>query len=70
MDNAFKYAETHKMETESDYPYTARTGTCKAESSEGIFEVSSYSDVTHNSASQLMAALNKHVVSVAIEADK
>jgi cathepsin L len=28
MDHAFKYAETNKMETESDYKYTARDGTC------------------------------------------
>ena len=45
MDHAFRYAESHKMELESDYRYTARNGNCKASASKGVFEVKGYHDV-------------------------
>ena len=45
MDWAFKYAETHSLETEADYPYSARNGTCKAVASKGKVEVKTYADV-------------------------
>lgn len=70
MDYAFKYAESNKMEEESAYRYTARDGTCKYSVSKGVFNVRSYTDVSHNSPSQLTSASNMGVVSVAIEADK
>lgn len=41
--NAFKYFKVHGLEPESDYPYTSGTtkvaGTCKADPSEGVLEV-------------------------------
>jgi len=70
MDYAFKYTESHKLETESEYPYTAADGTCKYKKAEGKVEISSYKDVTPNSPSQLEAAANIGPVSVAIEADQ
>merc|ERR1711990_308327 len=69
MDQAFEYIKTHPLESESDYGYTARTGTCKYDKSKGVGTVASYTDVTPNSPDQLRAALNNQPVSVAIEAD-
>ena len=70
MDYAFKYAESHKMDLESDYKYKAKDGRCEEKSYTGVFSPKSYSDVRKNSESQLQAASDKQVVSVAIEADK
>ena len=69
MDNAFKYIEQAPLETESEYPYTARDGTCQASGS-GIGKVADYTDVTPGSPAQLKAAIAKGPVSVAIEADQ
>merc|ERR1712224_1121786 len=70
MDNAFKYIETAPLELESEYPYTARDGTCHYVSSKGSGKVMSYNDVQTGSPSQLKAALNKQPVAIAIEADQ
>jgi C1A family cysteine protease len=70
MDNAFKYIKTAPLETESDYAYTARDGSCSYVSSKGVGKVTSYSDVTPNSPAQLQAAVAQGPVSVAIEADQ
>jgi len=69
MDSAFKYVESHPLATETEYPYTARDGSCKTNSA-GPGRVSSYSDVPAGSVSQMKAALDKGPVSVAIEADR
>jgi len=70
MDNAFKYIKTAPLETESDYAYTARDGSCSYVSSKGVGKVTSYNDVTPNSPAQLQAAVAQGPVSVAIEADQ
>merc|ERR1719487_2321588 len=73
MDRAFSYAKSHPLETEADYPYVAKSHGlfgCKYEKSKGVVAAESYTDVTHNSGTQLKAALNKNPVSIAIEADK
>jgi len=70
MDNAFKYIEGKPLETESDYPYTARTGSCHYVASKGVGTVRSYTDVSHNSPSQLKAAIAQQPVSIAVEADQ
>ena len=70
MDNAFKYIMKNSLETESDYPYTARDGSCSYVSTKGVGKVTGYSDVTPGSPSQLQAAVAKGPVSVAIEADQ
>ena len=56
------------METESQYGYKGRDGTCKA--SGGSVDVTTYANVTKDSTSQLQAALGKGPVSVTIEADR
>ena len=70
MDYAFKYAEKSKMELESDYKYTGRNGACKYEEAKGVFNTQSFADVKPESVTQLQAASQARVVSVAIEADK
>ena len=69
---AFMYTESHKLETEADYPYTPKTGitACKYDKSKGVVGATSFKSVTKNSPDQLKAALNDGPVSVAIEADK
>jgi len=66
MDDAFKYAEQAKIETEAAYGYTGRNGTCHA--SGGVTEVKSFADVTPKSADALKAAVAEGPVSVAIDA--
>merc|ERR1711871_1048666 len=72
MDNGFKYLEAKGDALESKYSYTGKTGTCSASKSANpalkVGAVTSFNDVTSDSASQLMAAVNKGPVSVAIEA--
>merc|ERR1711964_158940 len=73
MDNAFEFAEKNAICTETSYPYTAKGGSCKASScTVGIPKggVTGYKDVTADSEQDLMSALNKQPVSIAIEADK
>jgi len=66
MDDAFKYAEANKIETESDYPYEGKVGTCHAQG--GVTTVKSYADVKTNSPLDLKAAVATGPVSVAIDA--
>jgi len=68
MDYAFRYVETHSLQSEDSYPYRAADGSCKSGTGSGT--VTGYSDVRSGSASQLRAALNSQPVSVAIQADQ
>ena len=71
MDYAFMYIENAPLMLEADYAYTARKGTCKYVASKGVGKVSGYHDVSRDTTgSQLMAAIDKGPVSVAIEADQ
>ena len=58
MDMAFRYIEAgNPLELESDYPYTARDGTCHYDKSKGVGTVASHKDVRKFSVAQLKAAL-------------
>jgi len=73
MDRAFSYTKTHPLETEAEYPYTAKSHGlfgCKYEKSKGVVAAETYTDVSPNQSNQLKAALAKGPVSIAIEADK
>jgi len=77
MDNAFGWIESNGgLCSYSDYPYTTATydgtaGTCETTCTPVTGStISSYTDVTSNSASALETALNIQPVSVAIEADQ
>lgn len=57
--------------SESEYPYTAKDGTCKATSCGTKYDhISSHKAVTVDSESALVTATNTGCVSVAIEADQ
>jgi len=66
MDYAFQYAESNPLETEAEYPYTAKDGKCHV--SGGEVAVRSFKDVTPKSASALKAAAAEGPVSIAIDA--
>ena len=72
MDDAFKYVESEGgLCSESEYPYTARDGTCKATTCGTKYDaITSYSDVKADSESSLQAAVAEGPVSIAIEADQ
>lgn len=64
------YAKTHGQELQSDYPYTAKDGTCKFAAAKGKVDVKSVATVTARSVSQLKAAIAKGPTSVTVEADR
>jgi len=74
MDDGFKYIEAKGDALESTYSYTGKTGTCSSSKQSDAAikagKVTSFNDVTSKSESQLMAAVAKGPVSVAIEADQ
>lgn len=70
MDDAFTYYKTSGAESETSYPYVGRDQTCKYDASKGLVKVVSYTDVPESDQDQLVAALQKAPVSVAIQADK
>jgi len=67
MDNAFEFYETTPAVTEASYAYTAKDGSCQA-GGDAVTTVTSHHDVTENSPSALVAALNVGPVSVAVNA--
>ena len=71
MDWAFDYAEAHHMCAESDYPYTARDGTCKEDTVETTCAsgplVTGYKDLDHSMAA-MKSALDEQPVAVAVDA--
>jgi len=71
MDYAFAYTISNGgLTTEANYAYTARDGTCQtAKAADHAATIKSYADVPQNQESQLIAAVTKQPVSVAIEAD-
>lgn len=73
QDRAFFYAKYHPLETESDYPYIAKSHGlfgCQATKSKGVVTAESYKDVSTMNVKQLKAALNQQPVSISIEADR
>lgn len=71
MQLAFNYLKSHYGILLSNYPYTARDGTCAYNNDpKTSVETTGYTNVPQNSVSQMKAAIDKGVVSVAIEADK
>jgi C1A family cysteine protease len=71
-DSAFKYMINNAEYYETDYPYTATTGTCKTKSKKiqpASPKFSTCYDITPNDQIALKAATAKNPVVVAIEAD-
>ena len=72
MDNAFRYViQNGGIDTESDYPYYAKSGSCNAKkAAKHSVKLTGFSDVPQNSESALESAVVHQPVSVAIEADQ
>ena len=68
MDWAMEYIQDNGLETEADYPYTAKDGTCTSDSSKFVTSLSSFEYVTPNDGSALETAASQRVVSVAVDA--
>ena len=69
-DWAFKYVIAYTgQDSESSYPYKAITGVCKASLQNIAGNVATFTDVTANSCSSMMAAVVVQPVSVAIYVD-
>jgi len=67
---AIDYAAKYGLETEADYPYSAKDGTCKYDAKKAHKVCSGHKNVTPKSSDQLKAALVNNPVSVVIEADQ
>jgi len=74
MDDGFKYIKAKGDALESTYSYTGKTGKCVAakqsKTAVKVGAVTAFSDVKTDSEDQLLAAVAKQPVSVAIEADQ
>jgi len=72
MDDGFEYIIANGgLTLEANYPYTAKTGLfCKANGKSKDATISSYKDVSQGSETDLMSAVQKGPVSIAIEADQ
>lgn len=67
-DKALVYIENHGLELESDYPYTARDGSCKAKDTK--YKLDKCFDVASNDEKLLQDALTHGPLVVLIEADQ
>ena len=71
MDWAFQYIMANGITTESNYPYTAVTGSCNSgKASQVAAKISSYTDVSPYNPVALETAIVQQPVSVAVEADQ
>jgi len=68
MDNAFTWLESNKLESESDYPYTATGGSCSYKESKGLVSTSGFKDLDHTE-NALIAELQNGPVAVAVAAN-
>lgn len=67
MDYAFNYVINKGITSDSAYPYTAKTGTCQ--NPVAVAQITSFTDVTPNSPTDLYNAVAERTVSVAVDAD-
>lgn len=70
MELAMQYTESNPLALESDYPYLGYDNTCSANPSEGVVSATDIYEVEQNSVEDLMEAVSRGPVSVAIEADQ
>jgi C1A family cysteine protease len=67
---AMKWVESHPLQHEADYTYTAKDGTCQNKKSKAVGTVKNVYEVKSLSVDQMKAALNKSTVSVSVQADQ
>jgi C1A family cysteine protease len=71
MDDAFAYViANHGITSETLYPYTALTGTCKSPLPTSVASIATFTDVTKNNELALETAIVQQPISVAVEADQ
>lgn len=68
MDDVFEYATRRALCTAEEYPYNAHDGTCKP--CKGVVRVQKFVDITSRNEQDILKALLKQPLSVAIEADQ
>lgn len=51
MQYAFDYVKKHGIESEKNYPYKARKGSCKFSRSKSVFRSSKYVNIRHSESS-------------------
>ena len=70
MDTCFNYYGKFKAQTLSSYPYVAKSGACKYQSSLGITNTNGYLYAKRNDPASILAALAKQPLSIGISAGK
>jgi len=70
MDAAFQYVQASGQCSEDEYPYTGEDGDCQSSSCDVAAKIGGFVDVSAGDENQLMAALKKAPISIAIEADQ
>ena len=69
VEYAYHYLESHSLETEAEYPYSATSSKpCKAVASEGKVELSSFKEVERFNPEELAQALQLGPVSIGVDA--
>ncbi|XP_050298280.1 procathepsin L-like [Anthonomus grandis grandis] len=69
LEQTFPYIQQNGLESESDYPYTGRDGTCQYKSSKVVTKVSSYKVLASGNENQLLNAVGTvGPVSIAMDA--
>ena len=69
VEYAYHYLESHSLETEGEYPYTATSSKpCKAVASEGKVELTSFKEVERFNPEELAQALQLGPVSIGVDA--
>lgn len=68
MNQAFQYVIDNSIETENQYPYTAKNGKCQSRT--GVYSIGGFNNTAPRSAGGLAHDASFQPISVAIEADK
>jgi C1A family cysteine protease len=68
-ENAFKYVKAHGLETEQQYSYTGRGGSCRA-SGKGAVSISGQTSVSHNEGQMLTFLQQKGPIAIGVDASK
>jgi len=66
--DAFKWVEKHQLNTQANYPYRAKSGSCNKNLERGV-EIKKFTSIKKNNAKQMKAAINKQAVTVSIGAN-
>lgn len=68
-ENAFKYVKSSGLETEMEYPYTGRGGSCKARGSPAV-QISGQTTIQHNEGQMLAFLQERGPISIGVDASK